>query len=60
MKIQIIEKNVYGKILLYPFDETAEMFAKLLNVKTFSHATLCGIEALGYEIINVTPKQIPA
>lgn len=48
--IKIAEKTVYGRILLYPHDETAKKFAKLLNVKTFSHANLCDIEALGYLI----------
>lgn len=55
MKIQIVEKCVYGRILLYPFDEKATQFAKLIGVKTFSHANLCDIEAIGIEIVNVTP-----
>lgn len=59
MKITVIEKNVYGNILVYPFDEKAKQFADLLNVKSFSHRHLCKIEAMGYVIDNVTPR-IPA
>lgn len=55
-ELKVIEKNNYGKILVYPFDETADKFAQLLNVKTFNHSQLCRIESLGYTIINVTPK----
>ena len=56
MTIQIKEKSVYGKILIYPFDETAKKFAALLNIKSFNQFHLTGIKALGYDIINVTPK----
>jgi hypothetical protein len=56
MEIKIIEKNVYGKILLYPFNETAHKFAKLLNVKTFTTGQLHAIDDLGYNVTNVTPK----
>lgn len=50
MKIQVAEKSVYGNILVYPVCEKAILFAKLLNKKTFTHADLCTIEALGYTI----------
>lgn len=50
MKIQVAEKSVYGKILIYPVCETAKKFAHLLWVKTFSQHHLNSIEALGYEI----------
>ena len=56
MEVKVIEKNVYGKILLYPFNETAAKFAKLLKVKTFTDAQLHAIDDLGYNVTNVTPK----
>lgn len=48
MTIQVAQKNVYGKILIYPVCEIANKFASLLGVKTFNHQQLAGIEALGY------------
>jgi hypothetical protein len=55
--IKVTEKAVYGRILVYPSCETAKKFAALLNVKTFSHSNLCGIEALGY---NIETTKVPA
>lgn len=50
MKIQVAEKSVYGKVLIYPVCETARKFAALLVTKTFNHQQMIGIEALGYTI----------
>lgn len=50
MTIQVAEKSVYGKILIYPICPIALKFANLLVVKTFNHQQLTGIEALGYTI----------
>lgn len=55
--IKITEKAVYGRILVYPSCDTAKKFAALLNVKTFSHSNLCGIEALGY---TIQTEKVPA
>jgi hypothetical protein len=58
-QIKIIEKNVYGKTLVYPACETSKKLADLLNVKSFNHSQLCKIEALGFVMTNITPR-IPA
>lgn len=50
MKIQVYMKNVYGNELMYPFCQTAKLFAQLLNVKTFNLEQERNIKALGYEI----------
>ena len=50
MKIQITVKNVYGNKTIYPVCEQAKLFAKLAGTKTLTHAALCTIEALGYNI----------
>ena len=55
MKIQICIKSVYGNTLIYPACPKAELFAKLTGKKTFSHADLIHIEALGFLI-----EQVPA
>jgi hypothetical protein len=54
--IKIVEKNVYGKIMIYPACETSKKLADLLTVKTLNHYQLAKIEALGYVIENVTVK----
>jgi len=53
--VQIKEKSVYGNTLLYPNNETATLFARLINKQTFSHKDIKAIENLGYkiEIINL-------
>jgi hypothetical protein len=56
MNIKIVEKNVYGKTMIYPACETSKKLADLLAVKTFNHYQLAKIEALGYVMENVTVK----
>ena len=48
--IKIKEKSVYGGILLYPNNQTANYFAKLINKKTFSRRDLIIMDDLGYRI----------
>lgn len=48
--IKVTEKAVYGRVLVYPSCETANKFAALLVVKTFSAYQLSQIRGLGYEI----------
>lgn len=50
MKIQIEIKNIYGNETVYPACDKAKLFAKLAGTKTLTHAALCNIEQLGYEI----------
>ena len=44
------EKNVYGRILIYPVCDKANIFAGLLSTKTFTTGQLSLIESLGYTI----------
>lgn len=50
MKLQIKIKSVYGVERIYPVNETAITFIKLLKVKTFSQEHLKMIEKLGFKI----------
>jgi hypothetical protein len=50
MLVEIREKSVYGNVLLYPSNEVAQTFAKLLNKKTFYQKELELIKALGHEV----------
>lgn len=53
MTVQIKIKSVYGKDLIYPANETAEKFVRLLDKKTFTKEQLVAIQALGYEVQQV-------
>lgn len=48
--ITVKEKSVYGKILLYPSCDKANIFAGLIGAKTFHTHHLTLIEGLGYTI----------
>lgn len=50
MLVSIKERNVYGNILLYPNNQKAQIFARLIGKKTFSHQDLVNITELGYQI----------
>lgn len=44
------EKSVYGKILIYPACDKANIFAGLIGGKTFTISHLSLIESLGYTV----------
>jgi hypothetical protein len=48
--ITVQVRNVYGKDLVYPADGTADLFASLLNVKSFSARQIGTIRELGYTV----------
>jgi hypothetical protein len=49
-EITVKEKNVYGKILIYPACDKSNIFAGLISAKTFTTSHLTLIEGLGYKI----------
>lgn len=51
MEVILKQKSVYGNILLYPVNDNANMFAKLINAKTFHHGQIGIIESLGFKVI---------
>lgn len=53
MQIRIKVKTVYGKDLIYPADENAELFAQLMGKKTLTFEAIRIIQALGFEIIII-------
>lgn len=57
MNIQVEVKNVYGKQIVYPICETAQLLAKLANQKSFTPSTIITIRALGYSIELVQSKE---
>jgi hypothetical protein len=48
--VEIKEKSVYGNTLLYPNNETAKIFARLVKKQTFSRNDLYVIADLGYRV----------
>ena len=50
MIVEIKEKSVYGGTLLYPNNESAILFADLINKKTFSIRDLSIIADLGFRV----------
>jgi hypothetical protein len=59
MHITVSVRSVYGSDLVYPADDTATLFASLLNVKSFNARQLGQIRALGYAV-HVAAGQLPA
>lgn len=53
MKLQIKIKSVYGVERIYPVNETAIKFGRLVGTKTFTQDQLGLIKDLGYEIEQV-------
>jgi hypothetical protein len=50
MTIQVQVRSVYGNKLVYPMDEKAMLFARLLKTKTFTGHHMILIQELGYKI----------
>ena len=50
MHITVQVRSVYGNDLVYPADEPALLFARLVNAKTFNAVQLGTIRALGYAV----------
>ena len=55
MKVVIQVKNVFGKELIYPINETAKILLRLTGKRTFSPADLSTIRDLGYSVEFDTP-----
>jgi hypothetical protein len=58
MHITVQVRTVYGNDLVYPVDETALLFARLVNVKSFNAHQLATIKALGYAV-HVASGKLP-
>lgn len=58
MFITVQVRSVYGNDLVYPADDTAIQFARLVNAKTFNAFQLRTIKALGYSV-HVASGRLP-
>jgi len=56
MKITIEIKTQYGQTVAHPVCCKAKLFAKIAGTKTITMETLKNVQALGYEIEQLTPE----
>lgn len=54
--LQVELRSVYGNQLLYPVNDLAKQFAKLLGVKTFNRQQVADIKALGFTVGQVVAE----
>jgi hypothetical protein len=54
--VQVEIRNVYGRNMLYPVNQTAYAFAALLGVKTFNKQQVQGMKDLGYVVGQVVSE----
>jgi hypothetical protein len=50
MKLQVYERNVYGRSTIYPTGDEAPILQALTGRKTLTTADLCHLNNLGHEI----------
>jgi hypothetical protein len=55
MEITVRVKNVYGKQLVYPVNDNAQLLCALTGAKTFTSEALAVIKQLGYTVTVETP-----
>lgn len=48
--VQIQVKESYGRILIYPLNDTAKLFTKLTGLKTLREEDMAVIKALGFVV----------
>ena len=51
--IEVEVRSVYGNKMVYPANELAHKFAKLLGVKTFNRTQVLGMKDLRYTVGQV-------
>jgi len=56
MQMSLTIREVYGKQVAYPADETAELFARIAGTKTITQDTLELINQLGV-VIQFVPQK---
>lgn len=56
--VEVEVRNVYGKGLLYPVNQTAHDFAALLGVITFNRKQVEGMKRLGYAVGQVVAEVV--
>ncbi len=52
--IEVYNKNVYGRPLLYPHNDLARRLVALMGKETFNLADIKHLEAIGFTVKNLT------
>lgn len=59
--IEYRTREVYGKVLAYPVNDAAKVFAGLTGTTTLTKSTLASAEALGFTLVEVCdPREVSA
>lgn len=56
LEIVVLVRHVWGKDNIYPVNETAKGFCRLIGQKTFTKENLTVIKGLGYNITVENPQ----
>ena len=56
MRIEVIIKSVYGNETVYPVGDKAPAILALTGTKTLTKGHITALKAMGFEIIDVTPR----
>ena len=54
--VEVEVRSVYGNTLIYPANETAQIFAQIAGKKTLDKSDLNLIRSLGFEVEQVFQK----
>lgn len=54
--IEVVVRNVYGRELIYPINEDANIFARIAGTKTLKRDHIELIKALGYTVTKLTDE----
>jgi len=55
--LEVRFEKVYGRMVCYPVNEVAQVFAKIAGQTTLTPATVAGAQALGFEV-KLAPESI--
>ena len=58
MKAQFIQREIYGNVLYYPANDTAEKLCRFVKVKTMPQNRFKEIQELGFEVQVVNQYEI--
>lgn len=56
--VEVQIRSVYGNNLVYPINENAKIFARMLGVKTFNKSQVHGMRDLGYTVRHVVQEVV--
>ncbi len=52
--VEVYNRDVYGRPLLYPHNDLAKQLVALMGKETFNTADIAHLEAIGFTVKNLT------